>query len=188
LEAANGTAAELERADPAVDDRRDGGRPDEVDGALVAERGAEFAAFAQAGTGLAGVGVADGEQAGRDESRSADLAGERERLARQRDRPGRVIDKQATARSDGELEGGVGEVAAGPRDTGSLSGEAAGVGERAGRNRDVLAGGADGLLDPRVRGVPAGVGVGRPAAQLLGAPVTSTQMEANSALTARASG
>ena len=68
-----------------AEEKRDPGRPDEVEGALVAERGAELAAFAQAGAGLVGVGVGDGrahgEQAGRDQGRGADLAGQRERLA-----------------------------------------------------------------------------------------------------------
>ena len=92
----------------------------EVEGALVAERGAELAAFAQAGAGLFGVGVGDGrahgEQAGRDEGRGADLAGQRERFAGQRDRRGRVTGEQVIGHGDGELDGGVGEVAAGPRD------------------------------------------------------------------------
>ena len=47
------------------------------------------------------------------------------------------------AHGDAEVEGGVGEVAAGPRVTGGRFGEAGGVGERAGRKRDVLPGGAD---------------------------------------------
>ena len=72
-------------------------------------------------------------------------------------------------RRDGKLKGGVGEIAAGPRDLGGLFGEAAGVGERAGNKRDVVAGGVDGFLDPPVRGGLARVGVGRPAAELLGA-------------------
>ena len=50
-----------------------------VEGALIAERGTEFAAFAQAGAGLAGIGPsdghADGERAGGDQGRGADLAG-----------------------------------------------------------------------------------------------------------------
>jgi hypothetical protein len=60
-------------------------------------------------------GRAHGEQAGRDEGRGADLAGQRERLVRQRDRAGRVTGEQVTGRGEGELCGGVGEVAAGPR-------------------------------------------------------------------------
>ena len=60
-------------------------------GAVVAERGAELAAFAQAGAGLFGVGVGDGrahgEQGGRDQGRGADLAGQRERFAWRAGRP-----------------------------------------------------------------------------------------------------
>ena len=155
---ADGTAAELERGGPVADEKRDPGRPDEVAGALIAERGAELAAFAQAGAGLVGVGLGDGrahlEQGGRDQGRGADLAGQRERFVRQRDRSGRVTGEQVTGHGEGELDGGVGEVAAGPRETSGLFGEAGGVGERAGSNRDVCAGGADGLLDPPVRGDP----------------------------------
>ena len=92
-----------------------------------------------------------------------------------------------TGRGEGELSGGVGEVAAGPRDAGGLFGEAGGVGERAGGGRDIGAGDADGLLDSPVRGGLTGVSAGRPAAQLLGA-VTSPRVDANRALTARASG
>ena len=62
----------------------------------------------------------------------ADLAGERECLVRQRGRRGRVTGQHLIGRGDGKLEGGVGEVAAGPRDPGGLFGEAAGVSERAG--------------------------------------------------------
>jgi hypothetical protein len=98
-----------------------------------------------------------------------DLASERECLACERDRFGRVTDEHAVGYGDGELDGGVREVAAGPRETGCLFGQAAGVFERAGRVRDVRPGGAEGLLDPPVRGIPARAGVGRPAAQLLGA-------------------
>ena len=72
-------------------------------------------------------------------------------------------------RGDDEVHGGVGEVAAGPGETGGLFGEAGGVAERAGEHGDVLAGGADGLLGPPVRGIAARVGLGRAAAQLLGA-------------------
>src|SRR5437868_4075823 len=60
LEAADGTAAELERGGLVADEKRDPGRPDKVEGALVAERGAELAALAQAGAGLGGVGLGDG--------------------------------------------------------------------------------------------------------------------------------
>src|SRR5215467_6521758 len=70
LEAMDGTAAQLERGGPVVYEKRDPGRPDEVEGALIAELGAQLAALAEAGTGLAGVGASDGqahgEQAGRD--------------------------------------------------------------------------------------------------------------------------
>ena len=62
-----------------------------ADEAVVGERGAEFAAFAQAGARLFGVGVGDGraqgEQAGCDEGRGAGLAGQRERFVRQRGPP-----------------------------------------------------------------------------------------------------
>jgi hypothetical protein len=136
LETANGTAAELERAGRVACEKRDPGGPDEVEGALIAERRAELAAFAQAGAGFAGVGAGDGqahgEQAGRDEGRGADLAGQRECLVRQRDCPWRVIDEHVIGRGDGELEGGVGEVAAGPRETSGLFGEARGIAKRAG--------------------------------------------------------
>ena len=91
LEAADGTAAELECGGPVVYEKRDPGRPDEVEGALIAGLGAELAALAQAGTGLAGVGVSDGqahgEQAGRYQGRGAGLAGQRERFVRQRGPP-----------------------------------------------------------------------------------------------------
>ena len=141
LEGADGTAAELEGGGPVVYEKCDPGGPDQVEGALIAERRAELETLAQAGAGLFGVGLddghADGEQAAGDERRIADLPGQRERLAGQRDRPGRVADKQVTARGEAELEGGVGEVATGPGDGGGLFGEAGGVGERAGSNRDV---------------------------------------------------
>ena len=108
---------------------------------MVAERGAELAAFAQAGACLFGVGAGDGraqgEQAGRDQGRGAGLAGQRERLPGERDGCGRVIDEQVIRRGVGELDGGVGQVAAGPREIGALFGEAGGVGERAGSKRDV---------------------------------------------------
>jgi len=99
-EAADGTAAGFKRGGLAADEKRDRSRPAEVDGA-----------------GRAGPvdGRAHGEQAGRDEGRGADLAGQRERLVRQRDRAGRVTGEQVTGRGEGELCGGVGEVAAGPR-------------------------------------------------------------------------
>jgi len=111
--------------------RRERGAPDEVDGALITEVGAEFAAFPQAGPGLDEIGPGDGrahgEQVGRDQGRGADLAGQRERSVRQRDRAGHVIGEQVSGHGDGELSGGVGEVAAGLRDTGGLFGEAGGV-------------------------------------------------------------
>ena len=110
-------------------------RPNVVEAALIAERGAELETLAQTGAGLFGVGLddgqADGEQAAGDERRIADLPGQRERLAGQRDRPGRVADKEVTARGEAELEGGVGEVATGPSEAGGLLAEAGGVGERA---------------------------------------------------------
>src|SRR5262252_9946361 len=49
LEATDGAAANLERGGLVADGERDDSYPDEVDGALVAERRAEFAALAQAG-------------------------------------------------------------------------------------------------------------------------------------------
>jgi hypothetical protein len=55
-EAADGTAAELERGGLVVDAVGDPGRPQQAKVVLVAERGAELGALAQAGTGLAGVG------------------------------------------------------------------------------------------------------------------------------------
>jgi hypothetical protein len=121
-EAADGTAAKFEGGGLVADHTRDRGRPQEVDGAVVAERHAELPAFAQAGTGLAGVGLgdgrADGEQAGRDQGRGAGLAGQRERLVRRRDRAGRVTDEQVIGCGYGEVDGGIGEIATGPRDTG----------------------------------------------------------------------
>ena len=118
LEAAYGAAAEFERGGPVACEKRDPDRQDMVDKAVVGERGAELAAFAQAGAGLFGVGdgdgQADGEQAGRDQGPGADLAGERERFVRQRGRRGRVTDQDVIGRGDGKLEGGVGEVTAGP--------------------------------------------------------------------------
>src|SRR5690348_11809713 len=125
-EAANGAAAELERGGLIVEAVGDPGRPQEAEVVLVAERGAELAALAQAGAGLAGVGVGDGqahgEQAARDEGRGADLAGERECFAGQRDRAGRVAGKHAGGHGDGELNGGVRQVAAGPREISGLFG------------------------------------------------------------------
>jgi hypothetical protein len=65
---------------------------------LIAERRAELETLAEVGAGLFGVGLGDGraylEQGGRDERRVADLPGQRERLAGQRDRPGRVTDSR----------------------------------------------------------------------------------------------
>jgi hypothetical protein len=173
LQAADGTAAEFERAGPVVREGRYRGSPDQVDRTAVAERRAELAAFAQAGPGPAGVGDGDGhthgEQAGCDQGRGADLAGERECLAGQRERPVHVIDEYIIGYGDGELDGGVGEVAAGPGDAGGLFGQAGGVGERAAGVGDVLPGGADELLYPPLRGVQAGVGVGSAAAEFFGA-------------------
>src|SRR5829696_1729913 len=105
----------------------------------MAERRAELEAFAQVGAGPFGVSLGDGhaddEQACSDERRGADLPGQHERLAGQRDRPGRVANEYVTARSEAEKEGGVGEVAAGPRQTSGPLVEAGGVGERAGSKR-----------------------------------------------------
>jgi hypothetical protein len=54
-EAVDGTAAgTLESGRPVADEKRDPGRADGVEGALVAERGAELAAFVQAGAGWPG--------------------------------------------------------------------------------------------------------------------------------------
>jgi len=64
-------------------------------------------------------------QGGRDERRIADLPGQRERLAGQRDRAGRVADKHMTGRSDAKLKGGVREVTAGSRYGGGPLGERA---------------------------------------------------------------
>src|SRR5262249_56482838 len=96
-----------------------------------------------------------GEQAGRDQGRGSNLAGQCERFVRQRDRSRRVTGEDVIARGDNELEGGVGGVAAGPRQTGGLFGEAGGGGGRARNVRDVLAGGAERLPPPPRRAVPA---------------------------------
>ena len=65
---------------------------------MIAERRAELEALAQAGTSAVGVSLSDGraddEQAAGDERRIADLPGQRERLAGQGDRSGRVAGKQ----------------------------------------------------------------------------------------------
>ena len=74
-----------------------------------------------------------------------------------------------TRRREAEQDGGASQVAAFPREPRGVFGAAGGVGERAGSVRDVRAGGADGLLDPPVRAPLAGIGVGRAAAELLGA-------------------
>ena len=141
MEGADGTAAELEGGGPVVQEECDCGAPGVVEGASIAEGRAELEALTQAGTSAVGVslgdGRADGEQAAGDESRGADLASEHECFAGQRDRPGRVGDKQVSDRGDAELEGGVGEVAAGPRCGGRLFVEAGVLGERAGSKRDV---------------------------------------------------
>src|SRR5580692_3119852 len=60
LKAADGMAAELERAGRVVKEERDRGGPNEVAAAVIAERGTELAAFVQAGPGPAGVGAGDG--------------------------------------------------------------------------------------------------------------------------------
>jgi hypothetical protein len=57
----NGTAAELERCGPIADEKRDPGGPDEVEGALIADRSAHLAALTQAGAGLFGIGLCDGQ-------------------------------------------------------------------------------------------------------------------------------
>ena len=135
------SAAELKGGSPVVYEKCDPGGPDAVEGALIAERRAELATLAQAGAGLFGVGLgdghADGEQAAGDERRIADLPGQRERLAGQRDRPGRVAGEYVTGRGEAELEGGVGEVAAGSRETSGPLGEAGDVGERTDSKCDV---------------------------------------------------
>ena len=51
--------------------------------------------------------------------------------------PARVTDEQVTGRGAGELEGSIGEVAASPRKTSGLFGEAGSVGKRADSKRDV---------------------------------------------------
>jgi len=142
LEAVNGTAAEFERGGPVVNRNRDSSRPKQVERALIGERLAELEALAQAGTSAVWVSLGDGrahgEQAGGgDEGRGADLAGQSERFARQRDRPGRVTHEDLNDRGDAELEGGVGEVASGPRDAGGLFGGTGGVCERAASVGDV---------------------------------------------------
>jgi hypothetical protein len=108
---------------------------------LIAERRAELAAFAQTGTSPVGVSLGDGgadcEQAACDERRGTEPAGQRECFVRQRDCPRRVTDEQVIGRGDAELEGGVGEVAAGPRDASGLFVEAGGVCERDAPVRDV---------------------------------------------------
>jgi hypothetical protein len=168
LEAADGLPAEIERGGPIVQEERYSGRPDQVGGALIADCRAELAAFAQAGAGLFGVSLDDGraylEQGGGDECRGAELAGQRECFVRQRDPAGRVISEHVAGHCHRKLDGRIGEVAACPRDTGGLFGEAGGVREGADSNRDVLAGAADCLLDAPVRGIPARVRFGRAAA------------------------
>ena len=108
---------------------------------MIAHRGAQLVAFAQAGTGLVRVGLGDRrahlEQGGRDQGRGADLAGQLECFARQRDPSGRVTGEHVVGHSAGEFDGGVGKVAAGPRETSGLFGEAGGVGEGAGSGSDV---------------------------------------------------
>jgi hypothetical protein len=64
-----------------------------------------------------------------------------------------------------EFSGGVGEVAAGLGDASGLFGEVGGIGERTSGGGDVLTRGADGLLDPPVRGISACVGVAGAAAR-----------------------
>jgi hypothetical protein len=65
--------AEFEHGGLVADEKRDRSRPG-GSRALVAERGAELAAFARASTDLAGVGAGDGQadggQAGRDQGRA----------------------------------------------------------------------------------------------------------------------
>jgi hypothetical protein len=78
-----------------------------------------------------------GEQPGRDEGLGAGLPGQRERFPGERDGRGRVVTEQAIRRGVGELDGGVGQFAAGPREIGGLFGEAGGVGERTGSDRDI---------------------------------------------------
>jgi hypothetical protein len=69
LEGADGTAAELEGGSPVVYKKCEPGGPDQVEGALIAERRAERETLAQTGTSAVGVclddGRADGEQAAR---------------------------------------------------------------------------------------------------------------------------
>jgi len=52
----NGTAAELECCGPVSYEKREPDSPYVVQDALIAERDAEFAAFAEAGTGRSAVG------------------------------------------------------------------------------------------------------------------------------------
>jgi hypothetical protein len=188
VQAADGTAAEFERGGLVADEKRERSRPGEV---LVAERGAEFAAFTQAGAGLFGVGFGDGrahgEQAGRDEGWGADLAGQRERLVRQRGGCGRITGEQVTGRGEGELSGGVGEVAAGPRDAAAcLARRAASAGapvviamlERATQM----------VSSTRQSGVSRRALASAARRHSSSAPVTSPRLDANMAVTARASG
>ena len=76
----------------------------------------------------------------------------------------RVAGEEAARHGHAELDAGVSKVAAGPRQAGRLLGEAGGVGVRAGSNRDVCSGRADGLLDTPLWTGLAGVGLGGAAA------------------------
>src|SRR5215203_4866626 len=70
LECADGTGAELKGGGPVVYEECDRGGPDQVEGALIAERRAELETLAQTGTSPVGVSLGDGrayhEQGGRD--------------------------------------------------------------------------------------------------------------------------
>ena len=137
---------------------------------------------------MLGDGRAHGEQAARDEGRGAGLAGERDCLVRQRDRRGCVTDDQVIGHGDGEVDGGVGEVAARPRETGGLFGQAGGVGERAGSDRDVLERAAQMVSSTRQSGLAWRALASAARRHSSSAPVTSARFDANTALTARASG
>ena len=117
---------------------------------MITKRRAELAAFTQAGAGPFGVGLDYGraypEQGRDDEGRGAQLARQRKCLVRQRHPTRGLAGEYVAGHGHAELDRGVREVATGPRDASDLFSEAGGVGEGAGNNGDVLAGGVDGLL------------------------------------------
>jgi hypothetical protein len=115
------------------------------------------------------------------------LAGKRECFAGQRDRAGRVLGKHVVSDSDGELDGGLGEIAAGPGDVGGLFGERA-ASANARRVLAMFCRAEQTVSSTGQCGVPRRALASVARRQSSSAAAPSARMEVKISLTARASG